>query len=170
MSILKNIFSFVAGFLTIIFIVLAILWRFSPSDKTLQTSSAFLYNMQAGISAKELSFEVENTNFKKQTMNDFKEDIMFVNFWATWCGPCIAEMPSIDSLRQNLQGKSIRFILISQEDIKKVVKFKQKKDFNLDFYVVKDETLPKRFKKGSIPYTVILHKNKVIYEHLGSQN
>lgn len=103
-------------------------------------------------------------------MNDFKEDIMFVNFWATWCGPCIAEMPSIDSLRQNLQGKSIRFILISQEDIKKVVKFKQKKDFNLDFYVVKDETLPKRFKKGSIPYTVILHKNKVIYEHLGSQN
>lgn len=65
MSILKNIFSFVAGFLTIIFIVLAILWRFSPSDKTLQTSSAFLYNMQAGISAKELSFEVENTNFKK---------------------------------------------------------------------------------------------------------
>ena len=48
----------------------------------------------------------------------FKGKTVFLNFWATWCGPCVGEMPSIAKLARNprLQGKNIEFVCVSTDE------------------------------------------------------
>ena len=43
----------------------------------------------------------------------YKEDILIINFWATWCAPCKKEMPSLNSLAQNMKDENIRIITIA---------------------------------------------------------
>ncbi|MEL7004693.1 MAG: redoxin domain-containing protein [Bacteroidota bacterium] len=64
---------------------------------------------------------------------DLKGKTVFLNFWATWCKPCIAEMPSIENARKILAADSIVFLLASNESLDKIQKFKQKKSFDLNF-------------------------------------
>ena len=56
-----------------------------------------------------------------------------VNYWATWCGPCIREMPEIENLQKQLHQK-INFILVSDEETQKILDFEKEKNFNLTFY------------------------------------
>lgn len=169
MSLLKKILLFIAGLLSPFLIVGSVLFIYLPKSNS-SLKPVFLYNMKSNISDKDLSFQIKDTNLKLYKVSDFDEDVLFINFWATWCVPCIAEMPSIELLKNNFKGKNIRFIFITNEDIDKVIKFKQKKTFNLDFYTVVNHQLPDKFKTNTIPYTLILHKKKIVYEHLGSQN
>lgn len=46
---------------------------------------------------------------------DFGDEVLLVNFWATWCAPCIREMPALDRLRQSLSDQPFRLVLISQD-------------------------------------------------------
>ena len=56
-----------------------------------------------------------------------------VNYWATWCGPCIKEMPEIENLQKQLHEK-MNFILVSDEETQKILDFEKEKNFNLTFY------------------------------------
>ena len=56
-----------------------------------------------------------------------------VNYWATWCGPCIKEMPEIENLQKHLHEK-MNFILVSDEETQKILDFEKEKNFNLTFY------------------------------------
>ena len=62
---------------------------------------------------------------KKININDFKGNLLILNFWATWCEPCKEEMPSLDNLQINtgLDRLKIFTINIGKENIEKVNKF-----------------------------------------------
>jgi thiol-disulfide isomerase/thioredoxin len=53
-------------------------------------------------------------------MSDVKGKVVFLNFWATWCPPCVAEMPSIQRLHEKLKDEGIVFVCISNEEVSKV--------------------------------------------------
>ena len=57
---------------------------------------------------------------------------VFLNFWATWCRPCISEMKSMEDLYQKYKGKAV-FLAVTTEDISKIKEFKAKNDFHFDF-------------------------------------
>lgn len=61
---------------------------------------------------------------------------VFVNLWATWCRPCIKEMPDIESAKEKLEEKQVEmlFIFPSNESISKIKKFKNNNDFNFQYY------------------------------------
>ena len=62
----------------------------------------------------------------------FKGKTVFLNIWATWCGPCVGEMPSIARLAENprLKGKNIEFVCVSTDDsTDKVVRFLRGKNW-----------------------------------------
>ncbi len=93
------------------------------------------------------------------TLEDLKGKVVFINFWATWCGPCIAEMPSIQKLYDKLKDrKDIVFVILEVEGNKaKATKFMENKKLSLPLYYPNGD-FPTEFFRGSLPTTVILDK------------
>ena len=60
--------------------------------------------------------DFENINGSKTSLKDFKGKYVYIDVWATWCGPCIAEIPSLKRLEKEYHGKNIEFISISIDD------------------------------------------------------
>jgi thiol-disulfide isomerase/thioredoxin len=99
-----------------------------------------------------------------------KGKVVFLNFWATWCGPCVREMPSIERLHHSLQGEEVAFLLVSNEDKDTVRQFLEAKRFDLPVYLQTGEA-PEVFMSQSIPATYILDRNGVlVFKHIGSAN
>ena len=109
-------------------------------------------------------------NFKggKSRLDDFKGKFVYIDIWATWCGPCVREIPFLQKLEEKYHDKNIVFVSISidkQNDIdkwKKMVKDKElggvqllaDNDWNSDFV--------KAFGVKSIPRFILINPNGVV--------
>lgn len=97
-----------------------------------------------------------------------KDTLYVVNFWATWCGPCIKEMPLFDTVANRYQGKPVKILLVSldfkNDYPKKIQKFINKKELKHEvvwFSETKaNEFIPKINNEwqGSIPATLLYYK------------
>jgi len=97
---------------------------------------------------------------------EFKDRVVFLNFWATWCPPCVAEMTSIEKLFQKFGGR-IAFACISNEDIAKIRDFRGAKGWTFPMYRVEGE-LPERIRTKGIPATFIIsRKGSLALKHVG---
>lgn len=67
------------------------------------------------------------------SLADFKEKKVLLNFWATWCRPCIEEMPSLERLKQVLEKENYVLLLVSEQSEKELKEFKTQTNFKLDF-------------------------------------
>ena len=63
----------------------------------------------------------------------FKEGKVIISYWATWCGPCIKEMPGIKRAEKILEDYGYTFLLVSDETITKISKFKNERNFDFNF-------------------------------------
>ena len=101
-------------------------------------------------------------NDKKINIKEFNGNLLLLNFWATWCGPCKEEMPSLDRLQvnKNLNNLKIFAINISQESKKKVDDFfKDLSIKNFDPYYDAPTTLAKTFSLRGVPTSILLDKD-----------
>ncbi len=107
-----------------------------------------------------LTFEGEKFDFR-----DLKGKVVFMNFWASWCAPCVAEMPNIQNLYNSYKDRDdIVFVMISLDrDPEKARKFIKRKDFNFPVFTP-DYTsgIPGIYESPSIPTTFVLNKNGFI--------
>ena len=106
------------------------------------------------------------TDFEKY-VTDSKEEVLVINFWATFCKPCVAEIPSFINITDKYKDKNVKLLLVSLDlpsfYPKKIAAFARKHKFNTDI-VWLDETnadyfCPKVDQKwsGSIPATLIIN-------------
>jgi thiol-disulfide isomerase/thioredoxin len=79
---------------------------------------------------------LQDQNGKIVKLSDHKGELIFISYWATWCPPCRAEMPSIQNLYK-LYGDKISFFLITAEDSRKVKAFLYDKGYDLPVYFQK---------------------------------
>ena len=98
---------------------------------------------------------------KKININEFKGNVLVLNFWATWCEPCKEEMPSLDKLQANPKLDKIKIfaINIGKENLEKVNKFFI--DFNIknfEPYFDPPTTLAKMFSLRGVPTSILLNK------------
>ena len=112
---------------------------------------------------------------KKQiNLEDFKGNLILLNFWATWCAPCKEEMPSLDLLKNNsyLDNLKIFPINVGQENEEKAIDFfNELKIKNLDTYFDSSITLAKKFSLRGIPTTILLNKDGLEFARIvGSIN
>lgn len=66
------------------------------------------------------------------------DTVYVVNFWATWCGPCVKEMPHFRELSEEMKGKPVKFILMSldaQANLPELNSFLQKKKINIETHL-----------------------------------
>lgn len=73
--------------------------------------------------------DLENAKAEKVNLKNGKPIIL--NFWATWCVPCVQEFPEFDELNAKY-GHKVDFVMISDEEMTKIEKFKAKKGYNLN--------------------------------------
>ena len=107
-----------------------------------------------------LTFQDDKNN--KINLNEFRGNLIILNFWATWCAPCKEEMPSLDLLmiNENLDNLKIFPINVGQDDIKKTLDFfEDLKIKNLKIYFDSPTTLAKTFNLRGIPTSILLNKN-----------
>ncbi|MEQ8581071.1 MAG: TlpA disulfide reductase family protein [Marinoscillum sp.] len=103
------------------------------------------------------SYDLRLSNIAGRTVSfaTFKGQTVFLNFWATWCPPCIAEMPDIEDLYQKM-GKDVTFVMISlDEDRDKARRFVERKGFELPVYFL-ESPLPAPYNPSSIPTTYVI--------------
>ena len=92
---------------------------------------------------------------------------VFINFWATWCPPCIAEMPSIQKFYDRYKGK-VDFYLISNEDMKVMQQHLEKKGFHLPVYQLRGR-VSEKFYSRKIPTSFLISpQGKIVMQKHGA--
>jgi len=104
--------------------------------------------------------------------NELKGKVIFMNIWATWCAPCVAEMPNINKLYGNVgDNPNIVFLMISHDKtMSKAVEWVKKKEFDFPIYQLYTR-LPDVYETGVVPSTfVISPEGKVVVQKVGMAN
>jgi thiol-disulfide isomerase/thioredoxin len=102
-------------------------------------------------------WSLSDLNDRPVRFSRFKGKPIFLNIWATWCGPCVREMPSIARLAQDprLQGKGLEFVCASVDDSSDAVRrFLQGRSWSMTF--LRAEQLPAVFHTEGIPATFLI--------------
>jgi thiol-disulfide isomerase/thioredoxin len=101
----------------------------------------------------------------------FKSKVVFLNFWATWCPPCVAEMPAIQKLYDSYKDNSdVMFLLVSNEAPEVVRKFIAKNGYTFPVYL-QNGKLPGTFSAMNIPTTYVVSKaGKLVIRETGAVN
>ena len=161
---------------SILFYGIIILLIFSPGAKSWllqQVVSTGLLKAEIKNGAKDLqnaaTFSFIDGEGKTSTTADLKGKVVFINFWASWCPPCRAEMPSLENLYQKLKDNSnFVFLFINEDDDRsKGLKYLEANDFTIPFYQASGN-VPAEIFSGSLPTTIVLNKKgTVVLKHSG---
>ncbi len=104
------------------------------------------------------NFKLVDAEGRTVNFKSFEGKVVFLNFWATWCPPCIAEMPDINNLYKQLDEDEIAFVMISSDnDFEKAKSFVAEKNFDFPIYQLRSP-LPEALMTNSIPTTFVLSK------------
>ena len=108
-------------------------------------------------------FEGEMASGKKASLADFSGKFLILNFWATWCPPCIAEMPNIQGLYSDLkEDEDIVFLMISlDQDPQKAADFMKRKGYDLPVYFPRSPK-PRVYDTSVVPTTYVVDGNGYI--------
>ena len=101
-------------------------------------------------------------------LEDYKGKTIFLNYWATWCRPCIAELPDIDAAAEILQPENFVFLAASDESLEKIRKYVDQVDFSFQF--VRSETSVFDLDIMALPTTMIINKDgEIVYNEVGAR-
>ncbi len=115
-------------------------------------------------------FSVKDEKGKLINLRKLKGKKVFVNLWATWCGPCRREMPSINNLYKKVNGKAEFIMLSLDDDFNKALSYKANQSFALPMYYP-GGNLPPLFQVEGIPATFVFdEKGELIKRFEGSMN
>ena len=105
------------------------------------------------------------------SLSDFRGDVIFMNLWATWCAPCLAEMPYIQSLYEDVGSDGIRFVMISVDDTAEIARrFVDAKNYTFPVYRLLSP-LPEPYDASVIPSTYVISPDgKLATVHTGMAN
>jgi thiol-disulfide isomerase/thioredoxin len=164
----------------VIFIIITAIVFFNADARTLLIRGFML----TGLFNAEVSTETQKPDlnrlapagmtFRKENgellnLSENKGKVYFINFWATWCPPCRAEMPSINKLASKIEKKDkISFIMVDVDNkMNESVKYMQKNSFNLQVYS-SVSPIPEQIFNGTLPTTLIIgpHGN-IVFHHTG---
>ena len=111
------------------------------------------------------SIHLKNLNNSPIDLGQYQGKTVFINFWATWCKPCLEEMPSIQAAMNKLKNENIVFLFASDEAPDQIENFKI--NYNYNFNYVKVEN-PEELSITTLPTTYIFNpKGKLVFSEIG---
>jgi thiol-disulfide isomerase/thioredoxin len=119
------------------------------------------------------NFEIKDLQGNVTDFKTFKGKTIFLNIWATWCGPCRIEMPSIQKLYDQVDKDKIVFVMLSidrDDSFEKVVSFVKEKEYTFPVYVPKGY-LTDQLQVRTIPTTFVISPDgKIVSQEAGAAN
>lgn len=148
---------------TILIAGLAWIWFSRLSDRS--DSSSLIKAAQVGFSAPD--FSLLSLDSQEQTLTDLGGKPLILNFWASWCPPCKAEMPAFEEAFQEYSSSGLQIIAINatnQDSLADVSRFVQ--EYKLSFPILMDQTgeVSKDYLIHSLPTTYFIDKHGIIKE------
>lgn len=118
-------------------------------------------------------FTLEDMQGNKVSLSDFKGKIVMVNFWATWCPPCIEEMPSMEKLSQKFKGDDFVLLAVNvEEDARSIVeKFLKKTPYSFPVLLDGDAKVQQLYGAYRFPETVIINRQgEIVTKVIGGRD
>ena len=161
----------------ILFVIVIILMTVPQTRKSIQVGlhsiialfSPLVIDKEDQVLLSNYDWKLLDSNSTIFTLEKAKGKVLFVNLWATWCTPCIAEMSSIQKI-YDAYGDRVVFLFISNENQEKVTAFLKRKNRSIpSFYPLNSS--PKEITSSSIPATYIIDKKGfIVVEKIGAAN
>ncbi len=104
------------------------------------------------------------------SLEAFRGRVLFINMWATWCGPCVRELAGIQALMESLEpeGRDVSFLLVSPEEPERVEPFLRVQGYDLPVYLEIQE-MPEAFGLEALPTTWIVDsRGRIVLKHRGA--
>lgn len=114
----------------------------------------------ATLGESEYGWKLTALDGHETTLGEHRGKVVFVNVWATWCGPCVAEMPGIQALYDSAAREGVAFVLVSEERPDIVRKFVEREKYS--FPVFTTHRLPEKFQTRGIPATFVVNRQGAI--------
>ncbi|PVW17177.1 TlpA family protein disulfide reductase [Marixanthomonas spongiae] len=115
----------------------------------------------------DFNFKLIDREGNTKSLAELKGKVIFMNVWATWCPPCVAEMPSIDKLHEEM-GDEVAFVMLSMDrNFETAKKFDKQKGYNLPIYAPAGN-IPSMYQSPAIPTTYVIDaKGNLALTHKG---
>lgn len=177
----KKVFQWIKPILTAVIIVALLQATGLLSSVSALTQTALLKTGIRNASAKEMrnpepfdyNFTVRNAAGERVKFEQFKGKVIFLNLWATWCGPCRAEMPTIENLYKGINTDDVVFVMLSvdfDKDEPRVGAYIDKHKYTFPVYRPSGY-LTSQLDIPSIPTTLIISKEgKIVSKEVGATN
>ena len=149
----------------LVFAILAVYYSLSESEPTDQATPT---EESSGLPVPSGSLYLPLTSLEGAPVTMDSTKLVFMNVWATWCGPCNIEMPSIQALYERYKSNDkIAFYIVSDEAPSTVVPFIKRKGYELPFYQY-EGIYPPQLNGDAIPRTYILRNGQVLAAEIGA--
>ena len=172
---LKAFLIFAAGFVSCLACIVALIfsayyfWLKPMETKMLKNISlsppAFFTPHPAGF-----DFTAVGTSAKQLDFKEYRGRVVVLNVWATWCTPCMMELPGLGKLAAHYSAnKDVAVVCLSQEPMNTVFKNTRAIRSGAPLYCLSGQSLPGVYKTDGIPATFVINKNgMIVFEHIGS--
>ncbi len=101
--------------------------------------------------------------------SDLESEVLFLNLWATWCLPCLEEMPAMASLYEEFSDQGLAMVAVSNEDPEVVRQFLEEHPYPFTILLDPEDTLTLRLEVMALPTTFIVDRQgRIALQQLGS--
>ncbi|KPK04634.1 MAG: hypothetical protein AMJ64_13140 [Betaproteobacteria bacterium SG8_39] len=109
---------------------------------------------------------------RQHALTDYRGRVVLVNFWATWCAPCRAEMPSIERLRRSLEGEPFAVLAVNvSEDAAAVRAFADRVPMGFPLLLDRDAQVTRAWRARALPMTFIIDpEGRIRYQAIGERD
>ena len=114
-----------------------------------------------------LEFSLTDLNHHERTLDEFKGQVVLVNFWGSWCAPCLEEIPALQRLAERLHGKAFQIVAINVAEDELLVRAVGQR-LHINFPVLRDwdSTVFKRWGGTMLPTTYLLDGQGMIRDRI----
>ena len=160
----------------ILFVVLVVLFLIPSTRFQLQVLINRTFSFSPSIEneaefnqLKNYNWKLTNKNNESVNFNTSEGKVVLINFWASWCGPCVAEMPSLQEL-YNTHKNNVDFYFVARDEESAIAKFIAKENYDFPVYF-EQQNPPELLQSSQLPTTYLIDKQGNIWiEKTGAAN
>lgn len=142
------------------------LFEFNPPAKAREVQSLGLPGETGPLVGKEAQdFSLKDLEGEKVSLSQFRGQVVLLDFWATWCGPCRIELPTIAKLYETYKGKGLAVLGVNNEGDRTVKRFFKKEGFSFPVLIDSEQRVSRKYGANAIPDVLVINRAGVIEAH-----